>query len=524
VSLLHPRQVIPQAGVTDIDNMDYIFVMVGTTKQQVKDKFGVDVFKESEEYPEARSNEGKTERTADDMVTLITAYYRNKKGGIGVYRWVGDTEVQDLEDYYARRLRHCEKCGCVVSEDDTECPECGSKKFEYKNEDTTPLTRDITMNDGEQLNQMIDAEYQENIMFDDNYDQILDDYGNPITQQVEVSPARPNEVPVYKIKQYPIVLRKNISKSNSVMGVSDVDTMRDPQELMKKLGTKIQEKLLKGGSYAVLPKGANIRKDGGELNVIELDNVTDKQMIDVLNMQPNISNDVSYQENIYQSARQSIGITDAFQGRKDSSATSGTAKQFAAAQTAGRLESKRTMKQAAYQRLYELMFKFMLAFADEPRPTTQASNFGKVQYGIFDRYDFLERDDNGELYFNDDFLFSIDSTNNLAQNREAMWDIAKENFANGAFGDVQDINTQIIYWNLLDKYHYPAAKDTLSALMDRKEQQEEMARQQATQQQNMINGGGTNAMPTMQNRNVPVQNQGQQISSGLPQSQMRQLQ
>lgn len=77
---------------------------------------------------------------------------------------------------------------------------------------------------------------------------------------------------------------------------------------------------------------------------------------------------MAYLAQIYEEARQVIGITDSFQGRKDTTATSGTAKEFSAAQAAGRLESKRVMKDAAYAALFEAMFKFKLAYADEPRP------------------------------------------------------------------------------------------------------------------------------------------------------------
>ena len=107
VSLLHPRQVIPQAGVNNIQDMDYIFVLTGTTKKEIKRRYNVDVFSEDEEFPEVRSGDGDTDITSNELVTLVTAYYKNKNGGIGVYRWVGDTEVQSLPDYFARRLKYC---------------------------------------------------------------------------------------------------------------------------------------------------------------------------------------------------------------------------------------------------------------------------------------------------------------------------------------------------------------------------------------------------------------------------------
>lgn len=511
VSLLHPRQVIPQAGVNNIQDMDYIFILTGTTKKEIKRKYKVDVFSEEEEFPEVRSNAGEVDTNSDDVVTLITAYYKNKSGGIGVYRWVGNTEVQALEDYFARRLKYCKKCGNTVAEDDRQCKMCGSRAFEHRTQETTPLDRDIdiqvTNGQREYIPQMTDPVYDYMPVVDDMGTEMMDAYGQPMMEYSLVEDARPNEVPVYKLTQYPIILRRNISKNGSLLGGSDVDSIRDQQEMVKKLGDKIQEKLMKGGSYVTFPAGVNIRKTDEELKVIELEDAAQKSMIDVLNIQANISNDITFMDVAYQAARETIGITDSFQGRKDSTAQSGTAKQFAAAQTAGRLESKRVMKQAAYQELFELMFKFMIAYADEPRATNSQNPIGDVEYGRFDRYDFLERDAAGELYWNDDFLFSVDTTNNLAQNRDALWTATKESYQSGAFGDPSDINTRILYWSTLEKYHYPNAGNIKKNLQEQKEQQEAQANEMRALQAGNGNIQGAGVAGGQIQGNIPMSQQ-----------------
>lgn len=505
VSLLHPRQVIPQAGVTDIKDMDYIFILSGVTKDYIKKTYDVDVSNETEEYPQARSNGGQTNKTAEDMVTLVTVYYKNDDGGIGVYRWVGDTEVQSLQDYFARRLRRCKKCGQIVSEEEKKCPKCNSKSFEYKSEVTTPLDRDIeinTVNGPEVIPQSRPERYSYEPMFDDNGGIMLNGDGSMAMIKVLVEEAKNSEIPIYKPDRFPVVLRRNISKNGSLLGGSDVDSIEDQQELIKKLGDKIQEKLLKGGSYVTFPKGVKIKKDNEELKVIEVNNPSDISSIQVLNIQPNIANDVEYMNVAYQAARETIGITDSFQGRKDTTAQSGAAKQFSAAQAAGRLESKRVMKQAAYQEVFELMFKFMLAYADEPRETNSQNPLGDAEYGVFDRYDFLERDASGELYWNDNFLFSVDTTNNVAQNREALWNITKEAYQSGTFGNPQEIDTQLLYWATLEKYHYPNAGNIRGILKDKKEKQEQQMQMQQMQ------GGMANAMQGMPLRNGNQQGAG----------------
>ena len=62
------------------------------------------------------------------------------------------------------------------------------------------------------------------------------------------------------------------------------------------MGDKIQEKLFKGGSYVTLPREVSVRKTDEELKVIELDDAAQKSMIDVLNMQPNVSNDLTFMD------------------------------------------------------------------------------------------------------------------------------------------------------------------------------------------------------------------------------------
>ena len=116
------------------------------------------------------------------------------------------------------------------------------------------------------------------------------------------------------------------------------------------------------------------------MKVIRPGNAATKALIDVYDLQGNVEQDMVYLSQVYEEARQIIGITDSFQGRTDRTATSGKAKEFAAAQSAGRLESKRVMKDAAYAALFEAMFKFKLAYTDEPRPVVSNDIHGNAQY------------------------------------------------------------------------------------------------------------------------------------------------
>ena len=457
VSLLHPKQVIPQDGVyTGIEDMDYIILKMPQTKEYIKRRYGVDVKSETEQEPDVKSEANQS--PADDMVTQYIAYYRNSKGGIGLYSWVCDTELEDIDDYQARRVKRCKQCGEAKPLDGNVCPKCGAKEWTSEVQEYETLTQPVVQSDGN----VIMPYY---VMAD----------GSMI----------PTMIPYYKPDIYPIVLQKNVSIFGEFLGDSDVDKIKDQQNTANRIETKIVEKLVKSGSYLVLPDEAVIRADAEDMKVIRPGSAASAQLISVKDMEGNITQDLTYLAQVYEEARQIIGITDSFQGRKDTTATSGVAKEFSAAQAAGRLESKRVMKDAAYAQLFEAMFKFKLAYADEPRPVTSRDLQGNTTYEEFNRYDFLEQDVTGEWYWNDQFLFSCDTSTPLANNREAMWRETRENLQTGAFGDPTDVRTLILFWTKMELLHYPGAADTKAFLEQRLQeqmQQEMMMQQQMIQQ------------------------------------------
>ena len=145
------------------------------------------------------------------------------------------------------------------------------------------------------------------------------------------------------------------------------------------------------------------------------------------------------------------------------------------------------MKNAAYAELFELIFKYWLAYSDEPRAVSYKDEKGNTVYEEFNRYDFLERDANGEYYWNDQFLFSCDTSAPLAGNREALWQETRMNLQTGAFGNPQSTETLILFWTKMEELHYPGAGTTKAFLEERLKREQEQARmmQQMQLQQGM---------------------------------------
>lgn len=456
VSLRHPRQVIPQPGIYRLEDMDYVFVQISRSKEALQAKYGITLTDDTEETPEVR---GDTE-THTGVVTQNLVYYKHDHGTVGLFSWVGDQVLEDHPDYYARTAEVCVKCGrkrvgdtCV----------CGGKKFKQQPSQTVTLMQDITLASGEVLPAQQYSE-DEPIVNPDGSVQRDEETGEVILMPGKLVNT---EIPAYKPKGFPLIMRVNVGSESRFLGVSDVDIIADQQQAINKYGTKIQEKLLKGGSYVTLPDGVDIDKSDSELKILRLRDPSQKSLIDVINVQPNVSNDQNMLELNYQWMKSTIGITDAFQGKYDSSAVSGSAKQFSANQSAGRLQSKREMKNAAYARLYRMMFEFLLAYADEPYPVTETDTDGEQQFGHFDRYEFLKRDAAGELYWNDEFIFEVDPASNLASNRERLWDMIDVKYQAGGFGPITELQSQYLLWTLLKETNFPYAGTMQSAIKKR---------------------------------------------------------
>ena len=452
VSVEHPKQIIPQDGIYGSpDNMDYIFVETARTRGFVERRYGI-VSTEGEQIPDIRGPENVS--PADDLVTVVTGFFKNGKGSIGRIVFTGETLLEYMEDYQSRYVSRCVKCGEVG---EGVCSLCGGSSFSLEKEEFEELYEDIVCSDGRIISCVVPEKTE-----DGN-----SDAEDPCTPLMEM-----RRIPYYKPNVYPLILRKNISVFGQLLGESDVDKIADQQNTIKMLSTKIKEKLLKGGSVLTLPVDVDVDTTDEEFKIMRVETPDKMNMMQVFNVQADISGDLTYMNQVYNEAREVLGITDSFQGRSDTTAVSGVAKEFAAAQSAGRLESKRVMKNAAYAKLYETIFKFMLAYADEPRTLVSIDGKGKREYSIFNRYDFLEEDEYGELYWNDDFIFSCDDSSTLGKDRERMWAETRNNLASGTLGDPSSTSTLILFWNIMEHFHYPGAAEIKAQLMEQVREKE----------------------------------------------------
>lgn len=346
-----------------------------------------------------------------DTVQVLVCWYRNAKGRVSRFVF-GETAIfSDEEDYYARR----------------------NQPFEI-------LVREKQCSDG------------------------------------RVVPAG-TVLPYYYPDRFPIVIRRNTSQDGNLLGQSDCQFIRPQQQAINKVESRILQKLMRSGVYPVVPEGAAISQLSNEVleQVIRLRRDQSMAQFGVIDTQPNIRDDVAHSDRLYDQAKRILGMSDTYLGMDESASLSGVSRQLQVNQSAGRLASKRKMKNAAYAELDRVLFELYLAFADEPRMLTWKDGAGRVHNSVFNRYDFLEQDKMGEWYFEDGYLFSCQSQAENGYDRQTLWQEIRKNLAEGAFGDPTQPETLLIFWQNMERAHYPFARENVERLEEsiasRREQQ-----------------------------------------------------
>lgn len=480
-----PSHFVGQPCIYDIDDMEYCFITFETTKEDLVRKYGVpiDVADDTES-----ENGGETDETA----TVNVCYYKNDEDKICQYIWSGDTELQDIEDYYSRKVYVCKNCGRRK-----ELCTCDKPDYELQDDEYEELDHDIVLSDGSVIpaaspvmkdGQVVMEESQQQAVLEDG--SVAMDKINgimiPATVPVQVPKLERTKLPYYTPSKFPIIIRKNTSQEDSLFGQSDCEFIRPQQQAINKIESRILEKLMNAGVYPTAPEDYIGQFDNGLYkNVIKVGQGNYK-LFGRIDLQVDLTQDISQSERLYQQSKRIMGITDSYQGQADSTAQSGKAKQIQVNQSAGRLDSKRKMKNAAYAEIDEVIFLYYLAYADEPRAMSYVDSMGRLQNAQFNRYDFIERDENGEYYYNTQYLFGTDPTGDVEQSRETIWSENRLNFQNGCYGNPQQLETLLIFWQQMERHHYPDARDMVERIRGIIEAQREQLEQQlaAEQQKN----------------------------------------
>ena len=403
VRCLSPEDFIPQPDVPEVEDMEYCFLRYTTPREELCRRYG------AEEEAVAASG-GREDADDDGSVTVITCFFREEDGAVSRFVFSGDLVLSDISDYYGRKERACPVClsrsGC----------DCG---------------REPTL---------VDAK-----------------------EEAILLPTGEVRVPYYRPRRFPVVIRKNISRAGHWLGQSDCEVIRPQQQAINKLESRIQQKLMRSGVTPVMPEDARVAPDNSVFGqVIRLAPGESTAQYGVIDTTPDVSQELRQSDRLYEQARRLVGVTDTYVGLSDASAISGYAKRLQIEQAAGRLESKRRMKEAAYADIDRLIFEFTLAYADEERPTPYRDALGHCHEACFDRYDFLAYDPlSGEYRYDDGFLFAVDRNGTVEGQRSMLWERNLENLRSGTLGDPTAPATLLRYWQSQERAHYPYAKENV---------------------------------------------------------------
>ena len=425
--------VFPQPGVRDYKKLEYIFEESTITMAQCIDLFNRQVY--SPNY--------------NDLVNIVTVYFLNQDRHLGRFVWVRETLVvlaNELE-WGIRKRRECMKCHEVIP-DAAVCPVCGSKDIKYVPVTEEKLTKPL---------RLIKNPYRDNETSDITQDQ----------NQVDEMNSLPigTTLPHYLIRQLPFVPRRTVKLNGTIYGISQIELLEQNQELMNKLLNKAANKSSASKTYVTKQKETSVTNESDELSFIDIEDPTEGQAIQVKQVVADISEELTFANTLYDNSKSTAGITNTDQGKADATARSGKAKQLQLAASNQRKQAPSTMRDAAYAGVYELLFKFMLAFSDEERSFVSLLPDGTEKEEVWSKYMFLSRDDNGDFYYRDDFAWSVDNATEITQDRAAMWQLIDQDYINGAMGnEIDPVRALQMYWQMKDQYGYPTAKYALAFL------------------------------------------------------------
>lgn len=441
VECINPRDFIPQPNIYRVEDMEYCFIRFVTTRDELCRKYGIT--REAAALA-ATEQEDLGGRHDEDTVTVVLCYWRNQAGEVCRFVWSGETVLADIEGFYKRKRCICTACGSSA-----EACRCEKPKRGFEDEGYETLSHDVLLDDGSILPATTT---------------VYENEGDAATRAYEI----PTRIPYYVPRRFPVVIRKNTSCDKQLLGQSDCEFLRPQQQQINKVESRIMQKLMRSGITPLVPEDATITLNNAIFGqVIRLRPGESAASYGTVDTTPNISQDIAQGERLYEHAKRTIGISDAYQGLDTAKNESGYSRQIRLQQAAGRLESKRRMKYSAYAEIDRMIFEHYLAYADEPRVLSYTDCFGVRHRATFNRYDFLEYDPTANGYYYDDgYLFSVDLSGGPEQQREDMWEKNLKNLQAGTLGDPTAPATLLRYWQNQERAHYPYARENVAYFMD----------------------------------------------------------
>jgi hypothetical protein len=426
--------VFPQPGVYNYKKLEYIFERKKYTLAQVADL-----------YPDRHI----LSIDNNDLVEVIECYYLNENRHVGKFAWVEPTLTvlcNDLE-WGMRRRRECQDCGKILPIA-AKCDNCGSTNIKYVGVKTQKLNEALSFitnpyRSGESVNPE-------------------DDRAENKTQaQIPAG----TEIPFYLIRQLPFVPKRNTKLPRDLYGISEVQLHLEPQDFINKMYNKAERKSEASKAYVTKLKDTRIDDENKEVAYIEVESHQEAAAIQVKQVTADITEEVTMAQIMYDTSKSTAGVTDTDQGKNDPSARSGKAKQLQMMASQARQAASQIQRNMAYAGVYELIFKYLLAYCDEERSFVKLLPDGTTREEVWSKYMFLDVDKDGNYYYRDDFAWSVDDATEITHDRAAMWQLIDNDYLNGTMGnEIDPVRALRMYWHMKNQAGYPTAKFAVAFL------------------------------------------------------------
>ena len=408
----HPINLVPQPGVHRIQDMDYFFHIENRSISYIVRRYGKDepeklkdaLEKSSAKYTDLE-NLGTLERDNlnSELRSVVEMWYRDEDGDVCKYTWCDEIELEHVPKFYYKR--------------DAEGNLIEVEEIEIEDEETGEM--------------------------------------------------KVVEVPAYIPTRYPFVIQYNVPKEKSFLGKSDPEIISDQQEGIKKILSMNEEKQIMGTTKIITRQGSGLKEKltNATSQVLETDDpVGDVKVVDMK------THDTQLIEtyNIYvQAAKDALGVTEASQGRAEFSNLSGRAIELLAQNSASRMDVKKSEKDIAYTELYQILYDFLMAYYDEPRPFRVKGISNLPEFGYFDKGKLVKQDITGEYYW-PEFDIHISTELGLPKTKEFVLTTATEAIQYGALDPLG-------YWTILQSIGFPNASAILNMIQQQQVSPEEQA-------------------------------------------------
>lgn len=466
LSVLPVDRVYPQPGVTDFRKLEYLFERGTMSTSGIYDIYGK-VIRSTRTLQNVNAPQGSTVardgENVVDLVNIITFYFLNSERRVGrvIFKEEDRTVISYEEDWLVKKVEVAEE-GKPVKYKTQNVEILKEDIYEIKNQYTADELDGQGRPKPEAMDQKIAQGLQEGLS-----DQEAVDAAQPFKGELFLKAG--TEVPCYHIKVIPFVPRVNVSKMNSIYGVSDADMLKNIQDELNKCLSRTSEKIQKSGGVLFKDSKVKIDNDNSVLKIVNLKDPSMAAGSKYVDINPQVQGDILFSQTAYESGRATIGITNSWQGKQDATATSGKAKEISSMATAGRLEAPRVMKRAALAEVYRIMFMFKLAFSSGKTSFVKLLPEANMMEREWDKYAFLYRKDDGTLAYHDEFAFSVDAAATLSNDRQAMWQETLQMFTMGTMGPATDPRNLLTFWGIMEQLQYPLAKFAIANIKNNQE-------------------------------------------------------